>query len=180
MECKAPEMMEHEEYFMEKTEVIEYFLEWKGGDICPLAGLLLSADHSSLLGIHFVLKSEGKITGRNTLNPVLALAAQQLIEYMAGSRQVFELPLHIGGTDFQQHVWRAMVDIPYGTTLSYANIAEKLGSVHKARAVGQAANKNHLPIVIPCHRVIGTGGKLVGFASGVATKEFLLQHEYGR
>jgi methylated-DNA-[protein]-cysteine S-methyltransferase len=162
---------------MESKEMVEYFLEWQGMNECPLAGLLLTADHSCLIGVGFVLKNEEKPIRLGSFNPVLEIAAQQLTEYMAGSRQVFDLPLRIGGTDFQQQVWRAMVNIPYGTTLSYANIAEGLGNAHKARAVGQAANRNNLPIIIPCHRVIGSGGKLVGFASGIATKEFLLQHE---
>lgn len=163
---------------MEKSVLSRSFLAWPGDAACPLAGLLLTADQTALCGISFIGREQQTpelVDERPT--PILAMAVDQLGEYLTGRRRTFTLPLRLGGTKFQQQVWKAMVDIPYGSTRTYGEIATELGNIHKARAVGQAANKNNLPVIIPCHRVIGSSGQLVGFASGLATKEFLLQLE---
>ena len=162
---------------MEKTVLTRSFLAWPSDIACPLAGLLLAADQTGLCSIDFIGKEEHPPALADRPTPILAMAADQLGEYLNGRRRSFTVPLKPQGTAFQQQVWQAMVDIPYGSTRTYGEIAAGLGSVHKARAVGQAANKNNLPIIIPCHRVIGSCGQLVGFASGLATKEFLLQLE---
>ena len=94
-----------------------------------------------------------------------------------GKRIRFDLPLNPRGTEFQQQVWKAMCDIPYGETRSYKQIAETIGNPKAVRAVGMANNRNPLLIVIPCHRVIGANGKLVGYGAGIAMKEYLLKLE---
>ena len=110
-------------------------------------------------------------------HPLLCRVKVQLSEYFQGSRQKFDLPLCPESTDFQQAVWKCMLDIPYGETRTYGEIAEALGNRNKARAVGGAANKNPLPMVIPCHRVVGNSGSLTGFAGGLEVKRFLLELE---
>ncbi len=102
---------------------------------------------------------------------------KQLDEYFNGKRRDFSLPLHIQGTKFQKKVWEALLDIPYGTTQSYAGIAEKIGHQNAFRAVGNANNKNKIAIIVPCHRVIGSDGGLTGYACGLWRKEWLLAHE---
>ena len=104
-------------------------------------------------------------------------AYSQLSEYLLGERKRFDLPLNPQGTVFQQQVWKALCDIPYGETRSYKQIAEAIGNPKAVRAVGIANNRNPLLIVVPCHRVIGANGKLVGYAAGIEKKEFLLKLE---
>ena len=104
-------------------------------------------------------------------------AHQQLSEYLKGERKSFDLPLRMKGTDFQQRVWNALLKIPYGETRSYKQIAEAIGNPKAVRAVGMANNRNPLLIVVPCHRVIGADGKLVGYGAGIEKKEFLLRLE---
>lgn len=109
--------------------------------------------------------------------PLLINAAQQLHEYFNGSRKTFELPLDFYGTEFQQQVWQALLTIPYGQTRSYLQIAQQIGNEKSVRAVGAANGKNPISIIAPCHRVIGSSGKLTGFAGGLEAKAFLLQLE---
>lgn len=109
--------------------------------------------------------------------PLLLLTEKQLREYFDGARKTFELPLHFHGTDFQQQVWRALLTIPYGETRSYLQIAQHIGNEKSVRAVGAANGKNPISIIAPCHRVIGSSGKLTGFAGGLEAKAFLLQLE---
>jgi len=104
-------------------------------------------------------------------------AFRQLTEYLKGKRKAFELPLNPKGTDFQKRVWRALCEIPYGETRSYKQIAEAIGNPKAVRAVGMANNRNPITIVVPCHRVIGANGKLVGYGGGLEMKEFLLRLE---
>lgn len=108
---------------------------------------------------------------------LLLTAEKQLREYFLGQRQAFDLLLAPQGTDFQKSVWNELRKIPFGQPRSYGQIAKGLGSPQKARAVGGANNKNPLPIVVPCHRVIGSDGKLVGFAGGLNVKQRLLDLE---
>ena len=104
-------------------------------------------------------------------------ARQQVLEYFAGTRSEFTIPLAPKGTDFQQQVWQALRAIPHGQTRSYKEIAEAMGKPKAARAVGTANGKNPIPIIIPCHRVIAAGGKLAGFAHGLGAKQQLLNLE---
>lgn len=109
--------------------------------------------------------------------PLLITAEERLKEYFAGRLKNFDLPLAPFGTDFQRQVWSAMMDIPYGQTTSYGEVAEALGRPGAFRAVGQAANRNPLAVIIPCHRVVGRGGELTGYGGGLAVKEYLLRLE---
>lgn len=109
--------------------------------------------------------------------PLLARAVQELEEYFSGKRKVFDLPLSYHGTPFQVAVWEELRRIPYGETRNYGQIASAIGNPKAARAVGMANNRNQLMIVVPCHRVIGKDGKLVGYAGGLDTKEKLLALE---
>nr|WP_110930379.1 methylated-DNA--[protein]-cysteine S-methyltransferase [Paenibacillus bouchesdurhonensis] len=107
----------------------------------------------------------------------LVLAVAQLGDYFAGTRRSFDLALDFRGTEFQRKVWGALLDIPYGAVVSYKSIAESIGQPKAVRAVGGANNKNPLPIIVPCHRVIGSGGALVGYGGGLSIKESLLSLE---
>lgn len=109
--------------------------------------------------------------------PLLKKANEELQEYFSGKRKNFDLPLKAEGTDFQRKVWKALQEIPYGETCSYKDIAENIGNIKASRAVGMANNKNPIFIFIPCHRVIGSNGKLVGYAAGLDVKERLLEME---
>jgi len=102
---------------------------------------------------------------------------EQLRAYFAGEITEFDLPLHFEGTVFQKSVWRALREIPFGRTWSYGRLAERIGRPAASRAVGAANGANPLPIVVPCHRVVGADGSLTGFGGGIETKEFLLRHE---
>jgi len=113
----------------------------------------------------------------STGDGALGEARRQLAEYFAGRRREFELPLELRGTAFQERVWRALLDVRYGETVSYAELARAVGAPTSTRAVGAAVGRNPLPIVVPCHRVIGAAGDLRGFASGLARKRWLLQAE---
>jgi methylated-DNA-[protein]-cysteine S-methyltransferase len=106
-----------------------------------------------------------------------AAVARQLAEYFEGRRRTFELKLAPRGSAFQREVWYALARIPYGTTLSYAELARSVGRPGAARAVGRANATNPIPVVVPCHRVIGASGALTGYGGGMARKEFLLAHE---
>ena len=112
-------------------------------------------------------------------HPVLADTATQLAAYFAGARRVFDLPLDFHGTAFQRSVWAALLTIPYGETRSYGAIAAQVGRPGASRAVGAANGRNPISIVAPCHRVIGSTGRLTGFAGGLAAKELLLALEQG-
>jgi methylated-DNA-[protein]-cysteine S-methyltransferase len=108
---------------------------------------------------------------------VLAAARAQLDAYFAGEITSFDLPLSPRGTPFQQRVWAALRDIPFGETTSYGELARRIGDPKAVRAVGAANGRNPLPLVVPCHRVIGADGSLVGFGGGMDRKRWLLQHE---
>lgn len=110
-------------------------------------------------------------------HPVLVATERQLREYFAGTRKTFSLPLDFAGTEFQRNVWGALLTIPYGETRSYGEIARQIGKPAAVRAVGAANGRNPLSIVAPCHRVVGSRGKLTGFAGGLWTKAFLLALE---
>ncbi len=110
-------------------------------------------------------------------HPIVAAASAQLTEYFAGERTGFDVPLDLIGTDFQRTVWRSLADIPFGETATYGEQADHIGRPTAARAVGSANGRNPVSIVLPCHRVVGADGSMTGFAGGVDTKRFLLDHE---
>jgi len=109
--------------------------------------------------------------------PILVNLKNELSEYFAGKRQIFTVPLHFVGTDFQKKVWHELVRIPFGKTVSYKELAEKTGNVHAVRAVANANAFNKISIIVPCHRVIGSDGSLTGYASGLQKKRWLIDHE---
>ena len=110
-------------------------------------------------------------------NPILVETERQLSEYFAGTRRQFALQLNVSGTEFQRKVWAALLTIPFGETRSYSQIAHQIGNPAAVRAVGAANGRNPLAIITPCHRVIGAGGQLTGFAGGLGVKQHLLQFE---
>lgn len=139
--------------------------------------ILLEEDEGRLTGLSF-LKERETPEGLNFKDtPLLRAARMQLEEYFGGSRRVFGLPLAPKGTPFQLRCWEALLRIPYGMTATYAEIARAAGSPKGFRAAGLANNRNPIAIIIPCHRVIGSGGKLVGYGGGLDVKAFLLRHE---
>ena len=143
----------------------------------PLGTLRLVSDGTHLVTIEFEGRHGNNADGREVCDPVLSSCASQLKEYFAGERDTFDLPLAAGGTDFQRAVWAALADIPYGELRSYRDIAEAIDNPAAVRAVGAANGRNPLPIVVPCHRVIGSDGSLTGFAGGLEAKTRLLRLE---
>jgi methylated-DNA-[protein]-cysteine S-methyltransferase len=146
----------------------------------PVGRLLLSADGSSLTGVRFPPSRAAAPPADvvvDHFDPVLRATCEQLSEYFTGRRLAFELPLAAHGSDFQQRVWAGLSCIPFGETISYGELAARLGDKGASRAVGLANNRNPIPIIIPCHRVIGADGSLVGFGGGLERKQWLLRHE---
>ena len=145
----------------------------------PVGRLLAEVENGFLVRLDFVdgIQAEGKNGNESAL---LANVSMQLDEYFRGARKNFDLPLNPAGTEFQRKVWDALLAIPYGETRTYREIAEAAGCPRGFRAVGMANNKNPIAIIIPCHRVIGSNGKLVGYASGLGRKEALLALEAGQ
>ena len=145
----------------------------------PVGRLLVEVENGFLVRLDFAdgIPAEGKNGNESAL---LAKVAMQLDEYFRGARKNFDLPLNPAGTEFQRKVWDALLAIPYGETRTYREIAEAAGCPRGFRAVGMANNKNPIAIIIPCHRVIGSNGKLVGYAGGLGRKEALLALERGK
>ena len=147
----------------------------------PVGLLTLVATDRGLAAILWEKERAGRVNveleHEERRHPVLLEAEQQLREYFDGRRTSFTLKLDVAGTDFQRQVWHALLTIPFGETRSYAEIARQIGRPRAVRAVGAANGRNPLSIVAPCHRVIGTNGKLTGFAGGLDTKAFLLALE---
>ncbi len=145
----------------------------------PIGTVLLAGDEHHLRRVHFQggpnpLRTEPDwVASRRPFEAVIT----QLTEYFEGRRRAFDLPLARAGTDFQLRVWRALAAIPYGTTISYGELARRIGNPRASRAVGLANGANPLPIIVPCHRVIGTNGSLAGFGGGVPIKRALLALE---
>jgi methylated-DNA-[protein]-cysteine S-methyltransferase len=117
--------------------------------------------------------------GAKESDEMLGGAREQLTEYFAGGRQTFDLALRMEGTPFQRRVWQELARIPYGTTITYGQLAARIGQPTAARAVGLANGRNPISIVVPCHRVIGADGTLIGYGGGLANKRFLLELERG-
>jgi methylated-DNA-[protein]-cysteine S-methyltransferase len=141
----------------------------------PVGPLRLEGRDGALVALHL----NARPGPENLDDPVLAEATTQLREYFAGTRTSFELPLQMHGNAFEQRVWGALREIPYGDTASYGEIAVQIGAPGAARAVGVANARNPIAIIVPCHRVIGANGKLVGFGGGLPMKRALLDLEQG-
>ncbi len=139
----------------------------------PIGIIEIQSKKNKILSLEFV---DEKLYKEN-LEEVLIDAKTQLIEYFEGKRKKFDLPVKLDGTDFREKVWKELMKIPYGKTYSYKKIAIKIGNENASRAIGGANNKNKIAIIIPCHRVIGSNGKLVGYEGGLWRKKWLLNHE---
>lgn len=141
----------------------------------PIGPLTLCGDAAALTALRF-----GDARTGEPSSPLLERAARELEEYFGGTRRVFTVPLSPAGTPFQRRVWDALGEIPYGRTATYREIAQRIGSPKACRAVGMANHRNPLPVLIPCHRVVGSNGRLVGYAGGLDIKRALLDLEQGR
>jgi methylated-DNA-[protein]-cysteine S-methyltransferase len=142
--------------------------------------LTLTATDEALTGVWFETSRHLpplRNAERGSGGEILERTRRQLEEYFAGTRTVFDLPLVFEGTAFQKRVWNLLRDIPYGTTTSYGTLARRLGDPHATRAVGAANGQNPIPIIVPCHRVVGSRGELTGFGGGIDRKRWLLEHE---
>lgn len=140
----------------------------------PLGDILLETDGHAITMIHFC---NAPVSIAHAAHPVLLQAKTELEEYFAGERQSFSFPMAQPGTEFQQRVWQMLTTIPLGKTISYRTMAIQLGDEKCIRAAGTANGKNQLAIAVPCHRVIGSNGELVGYAGGLWRKQWLLDHE---
>lgn len=146
-----------------------YFCKYQFENI----SLYLVATETHLINIQFTQPQKALLQ----TTELLSMATIQLDEYFQGKRTTFSLPFKLTGTPFQLAVWKELQNIPYGKTTSYKEIAQKINKPKACRAVGMANNKNPLPIIIPCHRVIGSNGKLIGYAGGLNLKNYLLELE---
>lgn len=145
----------------------------------PVGPLELTSNGEALCGVHMMGQDPtpsfaGSKPGEDA---VLRAAAAQLAEYFAGTRRQFDVPLHMGGTEFQRRVWSGLLKIPFGERTSYGALAGALGAVNASRAVGSANRCNPIGIIVPCHRVVGSNGTLTGYAGGLPNKQWLLEHE---
>ncbi|ODS50002.1 MAG: methylated-DNA-[protein]-cysteine S-methyltransferase [Halanaerobium sp. 4-GBenrich] len=139
----------------------------------PVGLVEIQADKDKIVSLDF---KEEKCD-QEAANSVLLTAKKQLDQYFKGERKVFELPIKIEGTEFQESVWQQLLKISYGNTFAYKEVAEAIGNNKAYRAVGNANNKNRIPIIIPCHRVTASNGDLGGYGAGIWRKKWLLQHE---
>lgn len=138
----------------------------------PVGRLRIDADNTGICGVN---RTEEALCSPE--EPLLADCARQLAEYFSGARRVFDLPLHPVGTTFRMKVWSELQQIPYGQTITYGELARRVGNARGARAVGGANHHNPISIIIPCHRVIGADGSLTGYGGGLDMKEALLRLE---
>ncbi|KKC99538.1 methylated-DNA--[protein]-cysteine S-methyltransferase [Photobacterium halotolerans] len=139
----------------------------------PIGWLAVVADQQAITTIEF----DARPAPDDVSNAVTELGVQQLSEYFSGQRKHFDLPLSMPGTAFQREVWQALTDVPFGVTCSYSDVARQIARPKAVRAVGAANGKNPIPIVVPCHRIIGRSGTLTGYAGGLDKKRWLLEHE---
>lgn len=149
----------------------------------PLGPLRITGDNAGVSAIT-CLDALPAVSGNDQpITPLpepVAQAVRQLTEYFAGTRQTFDFSVNPAGTPFQQGVWRVLLTVPFGTTLSYLSLTRRIGDEKAIRAVAQANGRNPLAIVVPCHRIIGANGSLTGYAGGLWRKQWLLQHEGAR
>lgn len=148
----------------------------------PVGVLTIVATSDAIVAIRWDAEGDFPASGSFTdvgagEHPLLDRVVRQLTEYFTGQRTEFDLPLAPAGTEFQRKAWTALRSIPFGETISYGEQARRLGDKNKSRAVGAANGKNPIPIVVPCHRVVGSNGHLTGFAGGLGVKAWLLEHE---
>ena len=141
----------------------------------PIGRIEISGDEKGISSVEFFedRKNDSKNTGH------LKNCLKQLDEYFSGKRKSFSLKLNLKGTEFQKKIWKGLLKIPFGETVSYLDVAKEIGNEKAVRAVGNANNKNNISIIIPCHRVIGSNGKLIGYGGGLWRKKWLIDFENG-
>jgi methylated-DNA-[protein]-cysteine S-methyltransferase len=139
----------------------------------PLGWLDIVADEEAIVGLRFAEKN----SGGDSASPLIQKCIEELDEYFSEKRMEFSVPLKTSGSDFQQKVWKELQTIPFGKTVSYMQVAMQLGDIKSIRAVGTANGRNPIALIIPCHRVIGSDGKLVGYGGGMWRKKWLLDFE---
>lgn len=145
----------------------------------PIGRIKITADNDCIQTILFLEEQDQSANKlENESPPVIHHCIDELIEYFNGSRTKFTVPIHQSGTDFQQKVWKELYEVPYAKTMSYAELAKKLGDPKVIRAAASANGKNKIAIIVPCHRIIGSDKNLTGYAWGLARKKWLLQHEF--
>jgi len=145
----------------------------------PIGILKIGGTEQYICELSFIEdRSEATYPAGNTITPVMQQCTEQLIEFFNGDRQYFDVPIYQLGTPFQQRVWNELLNIPFGKTISYLDLAKQLGNADAIRAVAASNAKNKICIIVPCHRVIGTNKSLVGYVGGLARKKWLLQHEF--
>jgi methylated-DNA-[protein]-cysteine S-methyltransferase len=145
----------------------------------PLGQIWIAGDGQFVTGLYMLRHKHwsGPDASLRQSDVAFATVREQLAEYFAGQRQQFDVPLKLAGTPFQQRVWQELVRIPFGTTITYGQLAERVGKPTASRAVGAANGRNPISIIVPCHRVIGADGKLTGYGGGVDKKQWLLAWE---
>ena len=145
----------------------------------PIGRLIVTSNGVAVAGVWMANASpdDERWEDQRGIDPMLIEARRQLVAYFAGRLRVFEIPLAPNGTEFQRRVWTALTKIPFGTTISYGDLARRLRNSAAVRAVGAANGRNPIPIIVPCHRVIGSNGSLTGFGGGLDRKRWLLEHE---
>jgi len=145
----------------------------------PIGRIKIVADTDCIQAITFIDDSVSTSNNVGIESPaVIHQCIDELIDYFNGSRTQFTVPIHQSGTDFQQKVWKELYEVPYAKTMSYAELAKKLGDTKVIRAAASANGKNKIAIIVPCHRIIGSDSSLTGYAWGLARKKWLLQHEF--
>ena len=145
----------------------------------PIGQLIVASNGVAVAGVWMAnaRPDDERWEDQRGIDRVLIEARRQLVAYFAGRLRAFEIPLAPNGTEFQRRVWSALTKIPYGTTISYGDLARRLRNSAAVRAVGAANGRNPIPIIVPCHRVIGSDGSLTGFGGGLDRKRWLLEHE---
>jgi methylated-DNA-[protein]-cysteine S-methyltransferase len=141
----------------------------------PIGYIQIKGNMNGIISLDFIDEEEDFNIAEN--HECMGECIKQLDEYFKGTRQIFNLNLLIEGTDFRKKVWKKLIEIPYGETRSYLDIAKAIGNKNSVRAVGGANHNNRISIIIPCHRVIGSSGNLVGYGGGLWRKQWLLEHE---
>jgi len=144
----------------------------------PVGLLKIGGTEHYIAELSFVDNKEQVIHGEPGVSDVIHQCTEQLIEFFQGRRKVFNVPVHQEGTDFQKKVWNELLDIPFGKTISYLDLAKKLGDPKVIRAAASTNGKNNIAIIVPCHRVIGSDKSLTGYSGGLWRKKWLLQHEF--
>jgi methylated-DNA-[protein]-cysteine S-methyltransferase len=143
----------------------------------PIGLLKISGTNEYISNVTFHDTSQKSEGNKKHLPPLLIQCVEQLIQYFNGQRRSFDLPLNQPGTNFQKEVWSELVQIPFGKTISYLELARRTGDTKATRAVANANSRNNIAIIIPCHRVVGANKELVGYAGGLWRKKWLLEHE---